>query len=105
VPIGAVGVLLIGVAVSWFVSPHSFERRLTAPRLKPWLGAPGWWHVISGSLALWGLACGAAVIVLHSAARDLGSRAGAYRTGIATLVLIALAAAIIMRHRIARALP
>jgi len=43
--------------------------------------------------------------VLHSATSDLGPKVGAYRTGIATLVLFALAAAIIMRRRIARALP
>jgi hypothetical protein len=57
------------------------------------------------SLTLWALVCGIAIIALHSATTDLGPRVGAYLTGIATLVLFALAAAIIMRRRIARALP
>jgi hypothetical protein len=103
--IGAVALLLVNVAVSWFASPQSLERRLALTRPKPWLGAPGWWHALAGSLALWGVACGATVVVLHDATSDVGPRVGAYRTGIATLVLFALAAVIGMRRRISRALP
>jgi hypothetical protein len=97
--------LLTCIVVSSFADPQTVERRLPLTRPKPWPGARGWLHGLGGSLALWALACGAAVVVLHSATRDLGPKVGAYPTGIATLVLIALAAAIIMRHRIARALP
>ncbi len=97
--------LLTCIGVSWFAGPQTVERRLTVTRPKPWPGASGWRHGLGGSLALWALACGAAVVVLHRATSDLGPRVGAYRTGIATLVLFALAAAIIMRRRIARALP
>jgi hypothetical protein len=97
--------LLTCIAASWFADPQTVERRLTLTRPQPWPGARGWRQGIGGSLALWALACGAAVVVLHSATSELGPRLGAYRTGIATLVLFALAAAIIMRRRIIRALP
>jgi hypothetical protein len=102
---GAVPFLLVGLAISWFTSPQSLDLRLMLTRPKPRLKTPGWWHVLSGSLALWGLACGAAVIALHNATSDAGPRLGAYRTGMATLVLFAVAASVAMRHRIARALP
>ena len=96
--------LLTCIAASWFADPQTVERRLTLTRPQPWPGVRGWRQGIGGSLALWALACGAAVVVLHSAMSDLGPRVGAYRTGIATLVLFALAAIIIMRRRISRAL-
>jgi hypothetical protein len=97
--------LLTCIAVSWFVNPQAVERRrLTLTWPKSWLQARGWRQALGGSLTVWALACGAAVIVLHNATGDLGPRVGAYPTGIATIMLFALAAAIVMRRRIARAL-
>jgi hypothetical protein len=97
--------LLTWIAACWLADPHTVERRLTLTRPKPWPGARGWRHGFGASLAFWALACGAAVVVLHNAMSDLGPGLGAYRTGIATLVLFALAAVIIMHGRIGRALP
>jgi hypothetical protein len=96
--------LLTGIAVSWFANSQSLERRLTLTRPKPWPGASGWWRALGGYLALWTVACGAAVVVLHNVTIDMGPRVGAYRTGIATLFLFALAAVIAMRHRVAKSL-
>jgi hypothetical protein len=101
----AVTLRLVGGAVSWFARPGSIGQRLTLTRRMPWLRAPGWWQVLAGSLALWGVACAAAVIVLHDATSDVGPRVGAYRTGIAALVLFTLAAVVGVRRRISRALP
>ncbi len=97
--------LLTGIAVSWFANPQSLNRRVILARPKSQLGAAGWWRGLGGSLALWSIACGTAVIVLHIVTSNAGARVGAYRTGIATLVLFVLAAIIAMRQRIARALP
>jgi hypothetical protein len=41
--------------------------------------------------------------VLHNATSDVGPRVGAYRTGLTTLVLFALAAIVATRRRIAKA--
>jgi hypothetical protein len=97
--------LLTCIAGSWFANPRSFERWFTLTRPKPWPGASRRRHTLGGSLALWALACGAAVIVLHHATSDVGLKVGAYRTGIATVLLFALAAVIAMHRRIAMALP
>jgi hypothetical protein len=93
------------IAAGWFANARSLERRLPLTRSKPCPGASGWRHALSGSLALWAAACGAAVVVLHNATIELGPRIGAYRTGIATLVLFALAAITAARRRIARKMP
>jgi hypothetical protein len=87
------------IAVGWFGNARSLERRRAHSRPKP----SGWGRALGGSLALWALACGAAVVVLHNATIDVASRVGAYRTGIATLVLFALAAIIATRSRVAHA--
>jgi hypothetical protein len=97
--------LLTGIAVSWIANPQSFSRRIILARPKSRLDAAGLWRALAGSLALWAVACGAAVVVLHTVTSDMGERAGAYRTGIATLVLFVLAAVIAMHRRIAGALP
>jgi hypothetical protein len=96
---------LVGVMVSPLASPQLHEGRLTLTRPMPQLRAPGWWHALAGSLALWAVACAAAVVVLHNETRDMGPRIGAYPTGIATLVLFALAAVVSMRRRIFEVLP
>ena len=96
--------LLACIVGSWFANPCSLERWFTPTRPKPWPGASRRRHSRGGSLAIWALACGAAVIVLHHAASEVGLRVGAYRTGIATVVLFALAAAVAMHRRIAMAL-
>jgi hypothetical protein len=54
---------------------------------------------------LWALACGAAVIAMYLVTTGISQRIGAYPTGIATLLLFALAAAAAVRSRIATALP
>jgi hypothetical protein len=92
------------IAVCRFADPPAVEGRLTFTRPRPWPGAPGWRHGLGGSLALWAVACGTAVVVLHSSMRDLGPRIGAYRTGVATLIFFALAVVIIMGGRIYRGL-
>jgi hypothetical protein len=97
--------LLTCIAISWFANPQSLGRRQTLTRPKPWPRAPGWWHALRGSLAFWAVACGAAVVVLHNATSDVGPRVGAYRTGFATLVLLALAAVVAMHRRIPKPLP
>jgi hypothetical protein len=101
----AVALRLVGGALSWFASPASIGQRLTLTRRMAWVRAPGWWQVLAGSLASWGVACAAAVIVLHDATSDVGARVGAYRTGIAALILFTLAAVVGVRRRISRALP
>jgi hypothetical protein len=97
--------LLTFIAVSWFSNARSLERQLPLTQLKRWPGASGWWHALGDSLALWAITCGAAVVVLHNATIDVGARVGAYRTGIATVVLFALAAITATHRRIARKLP
>jgi hypothetical protein len=92
------------IAVCRFADPQAVEGRLTFTRPKPWPGARAWRHGLGGSLALWALACGTAVVVLHSSMRDLGARVGAYRTGVATLIFFALAVVSIMGGRIYRGL-
>jgi hypothetical protein len=97
--------LLTSIVVSWFADSQAVERHLTTTRPNPWLHAHGWRQGLGGSLALWALACGAAVVVLHDATSALGPRLGAYPTGIATLLSFALTAAIVIRRRIVKALP
>jgi hypothetical protein len=97
------GFLLTGIAVSWIANPQSLSRRIILARPKSRPDAAGSWRSLVGSLALWAIACGAAVVVLHTVTSDVGERVGAYRTGIATLVLFVLAAVIAMRRRIAGA--
>jgi hypothetical protein len=98
--------ILAGMVVSWFASPRPFGGALTRTRLPAWLGAVAeWGGVLCGSSVLWAVACGAAVVILHAATSGAGVRIGAYRTGIATVVLFALAAAVALRSRIARLLP
>jgi hypothetical protein len=104
--VAAVAVFLFtGIAVSWIANPQSLSRRIILASPKSRLDAPGSWRVLAGSLALWAVVCGAAVVVLHTVTSDVGGRVGAYRTGIATLVLFVLAAVIAMRRRIAWAPP
>ena len=55
-----------------------------------------------GSTVLWAVLSGAAVIAVHSGSTGLGARLGAYRTGIATLVVFALAAGVALRKYIVR---
>jgi hypothetical protein len=97
--------LLTCIAVSWFANARLLEWRLPLTRPKPWSGASGWRHALGGSLTLWAIACGAAVVVLHNATIEVGIRVGAYCTGIATLVLFVLAAIIATRRRIVSKLP
>jgi hypothetical protein len=102
----AAALLLTGVAISWFASPQSLDRRLTIIHLKSWLSAAAEWRsALGGSLVVWAAACGAAIVVLHTATSGVGGRIGAYRTGIATLVFFALTAGVALRPRIARLLP
>jgi hypothetical protein len=58
-----------------------------------------------GSTVLWAVLSGAAVIVVHSGSSGLGARLGAYRTGIATLIVFALAAGVALRKHIVRLWP
>jgi hypothetical protein len=97
--------LLTCIVVSWFADSQTVGRWLTRTRPKSWSRARSWPHGLGGSLALWALACGTAVVVLHKVTSDLGPTRGAYPTGIVTLVLFVSAAAIVMRRRIAKALP
>lgn len=97
--------LLTCIAISWFANPRSLERRLILTRPAATPGAPGRWQSLVGSLGLWAVACGTVVVILHNSTSDAGPRLGAYRTGIAALLLFALAAVIILRRRIASALP
>jgi hypothetical protein len=102
----AAAVILTGMVVSWFASPRPFSRALIRARLQVWLGVVSeWGGVLRGSSVLWAVACGAAVVILHAAASGEGVRIGAYRTGVATIVLFALAAAVALRSRITRLLP
>jgi hypothetical protein len=55
-----------------------------------------------GSTVLWAVLSGAAVIAVHSGSTGLGARLGAYRTGIATLVVLALAAGVALHKYIVR---
>ena len=55
-----------------------------------------------GSTLLWAVLSGAAVIAVHSGSAGLGARLGAYCTGIATLVVFALAAGVALRKYIRR---
>jgi hypothetical protein len=58
-----------------------------------------------GSTVLWAVLSGAAVIAVHSGSAGLGARLGAYSTGIATLVVFALAAGVALRKHIVRLWP
>jgi hypothetical protein len=58
-----------------------------------------------GSTVLWAVLSGAAVIAVHSGSAGLGARLGAYRTGIATLIVFALAAGVALRKHIVRLWP
>jgi hypothetical protein len=97
--------LLSGIAVSWIANPQSLSWRIILAHPKSRLDAARSWRAQAGSLALWAVACGAAVVVLHTVTSDVGERVGAYRTGIATLVLFVLAALIGMRRRVGGASP
>jgi hypothetical protein len=58
-----------------------------------------------GSTTLWAVLSGGAVIAVHSGSAGLAARLGAYRTGIATLVVFALAAGVALRKYIVRLWP
>jgi hypothetical protein len=58
-----------------------------------------------GSTMLWAVLSGGAVIAVHSGSAGLAARLGAYRTGIATLVVFALAAGVALRKYIVRLWP
>jgi hypothetical protein len=57
------------------------------------------------SLTLWAIACGIAVIAIYLSTNGADLRIGAYRTGIVSLLLFVLAAAVAVRGRMVTALP
>ncbi|MBV8772217.1 MAG: hypothetical protein JO166_07800 [Deltaproteobacteria bacterium] len=96
--------LLTWLAVNWLANPQRLQPPLPVPRAKPWLEAARRLRRLGGSLPLWAIACGLTVITLHHMTSDVAARVGSYRTGIATFVLLILAAMIAMRRRIANGL-
>jgi hypothetical protein len=53
-----------------------------------------------GSTMLWAVLSGAVVIAVHTGSTGLGARLGAYRTGIAALIVLALTAGVAVRKHI-----